>query len=506
MSTELHKKDFAALVQALLEDLGKSPGGRTPLTDATDGSVVRTLVEAFSRELAVAYAQLDQVYQLGYVGTATGHALDQVVELVGVARRRRGHLEGTVMFSRREPAPAAVPIAAGTPVAPAPRSKAAEDGVTFETTANADIAPGATEVTVAVRSVAPSETKVPVGVLVVMSKPIFGVDAVTNRTELVPRSAEESDDELRERGRARVGAANLGTVAAITRAIRGLGLETVDVQEPSDRPGVIEVTIGDAAYGDKTLGLSTRVADVLEETRPAGIFVDVKEVRWVRLCVTATLVLDRVYSPGEREKIRKELEGAVGKYVQSLGIGESVREAKVRNALAGHERVRNLDSARILTAYGTAAGGQGDPQREIGPDILIVVGERATVAPLDAAHPPFKLSLQDPSPLVYVDVSIQLKATPPAAVNAITAITADQYREALAPSIERAAKGSLAYDVLINVLSQPLSAAASSIRFTVTHTADGRVVELNAIGNVEPLAPLEHPKLRDVTVFRGGTS
>ncbi len=51
------KKDFAAIVQDMLRDLADPAGGRVALADVTEGSVVRTLVEAFAHELAVAYAE-----------------------------------------------------------------------------------------------------------------------------------------------------------------------------------------------------------------------------------------------------------------------------------------------------------------------------------------------------------------------------------------------------------------------------------------------------------------
>ena len=111
------KKDHATLVRDLLRDLADPAGGRVALSDAHEGSVVRTLVEAFAHELAVAYEQIGAVYRLGYLESAEGRALDQVVALVGLARQRGGHAEGLLRFSRATPAPAAIRIPVGTLVA-----------------------------------------------------------------------------------------------------------------------------------------------------------------------------------------------------------------------------------------------------------------------------------------------------------------------------------------------------------------------------------------------------
>ena len=49
------KKDFAAIGETLSDDVRQGVGKRPKLTDRYEGSVVLTLLEAFARELAVAY-------------------------------------------------------------------------------------------------------------------------------------------------------------------------------------------------------------------------------------------------------------------------------------------------------------------------------------------------------------------------------------------------------------------------------------------------------------------
>ena len=63
----------------------RTPDPQAPprLTDRNPGSIVRTLGESFAREYAVISRQLDLVYQAGFLSTASGRDLDQVVSLVG---------------------------------------------------------------------------------------------------------------------------------------------------------------------------------------------------------------------------------------------------------------------------------------------------------------------------------------------------------------------------------------------------------------------------------------
>ena len=96
------------------------PGRRAPeLTDLQVGSVLRTLCETTALELGRIYALLETVYQAGFVDTATGDALDNVVALLGIERVRGGRPAGEVEFTRAQAAPGELTIPAGTRVATA---------------------------------------------------------------------------------------------------------------------------------------------------------------------------------------------------------------------------------------------------------------------------------------------------------------------------------------------------------------------------------------------------
>jgi uncharacterized phage protein gp47/JayE len=74
--------------------------GSGGITDISPGSVVRTLVEAISREIEYLYAQMDRAYYSGFLDTATGKALDLVVSLLGVKRKPPQPSSGYVTFGR----------------------------------------------------------------------------------------------------------------------------------------------------------------------------------------------------------------------------------------------------------------------------------------------------------------------------------------------------------------------------------------------------------------------
>ena len=83
------KSDF--IVTYVFDD----PSG---LTDINVGSVLRTIVEAMSREMELLYAQMELVYNAGFIDTATGSSLDLVVSILGIKRKGPTFANGFVTF------------------------------------------------------------------------------------------------------------------------------------------------------------------------------------------------------------------------------------------------------------------------------------------------------------------------------------------------------------------------------------------------------------------------
>ena len=70
------------------------------ISDVHPGSVIRTIVEAISREIETLYLQMEQTYLSGFLDTATGKALDLVVALLGIDRKPPQPSSGFVTFGR----------------------------------------------------------------------------------------------------------------------------------------------------------------------------------------------------------------------------------------------------------------------------------------------------------------------------------------------------------------------------------------------------------------------
>ncbi len=70
------------------------------ISDVSPGSVVRTIVEAISREIDFLYSQMEEVHESGFLETAEGEALDMVVSLLGITRKPPKPSSGQVTFGR----------------------------------------------------------------------------------------------------------------------------------------------------------------------------------------------------------------------------------------------------------------------------------------------------------------------------------------------------------------------------------------------------------------------
>jgi uncharacterized phage protein gp47/JayE len=237
------------------------------LTDRNQGSVTSVLAGAIGRELAVIHKQMEQIYWSAFVETATGQSLQHVAALLGLSRKDARFASGEVLFTRDTPAPGDIALPAGTLVSTL-------EGVIFETTDVRTLRRGQLSVTVPVRAVAEGPTgRVEPRAIAQVNRPIFGIDHVVNEQPTAFSSEREDDPELRRRIRGTLERAGRSTVGAIRYAlieeIPEITETDVQVVEPPEAPGAVEVRLGIAAAA--TPELVARVEDTIFRARPAGV-------------------------------------------------------------------------------------------------------------------------------------------------------------------------------------------------------------------------------------------
>jgi hypothetical protein len=239
------------------------------LTDLQVGSVLRTLAESVSLEIARLYAQLGAVYDAAFIDTATGSALDKVVALLGLARVRGNRASTDVRFTRAPGAAGTITITAGTRII---------DGrarFEYATTDTVTMAANQNVVTVTASDLEPANEPVEANVLTVLPVPIAGISAVTNPGPASRATADETDAELRTRTKSFLHGSERATLGALQQVLARQQVRA-EIVEVEDTPGLVRVTPQAADLPPERV--AQLIAD-LDAARPAGVRVELLGVR-----------------------------------------------------------------------------------------------------------------------------------------------------------------------------------------------------------------------------------
>jgi uncharacterized phage protein gp47/JayE len=358
---------FSAVVERLLESMG-------PTMDTTPGSVVRTLSEAYAREMAVFYGMLALAHRSGYIDTAQGAALDNVVAILGVKRARGGRLTGQVEFSRAVAAAADIGIPAGRTV-----TGTTADGKplpSFETVEDTAIRAGETRVLVGVQEVQddavppdPNLTVINPGTLIVMPRSLLGVEAVTNLEPIRRTTQDETDDQLRARAKNALHDQGQGTLNAIAAAVRGQGVHDVTVRETAGGPaGIVEVVIGDPDVSGNAATIA-RIEAAVRAAKSAGIRVNLSYSQSVLLQPTFQVEpSDPTLDDRGFDRLRQTIAQALADFAAALPAGTTVGRRKLEAVLFGNAAVQNVTEIQMKTFTLSDLDHPEAASREVGPD------------------------------------------------------------------------------------------------------------------------------------------
>lgn len=324
-------------------------GSASPLTDVHVGSASRTLVEALSRELTLFYAKLERVYRDGFVDSAVGDALDQVVALLGIKRIRAGYPTVVVTFSRATDAPADIAIPAGTIASTGIRHDGSE--VRFETVSAQILKKGTREVDAIARALPESVSQVASvypGDLRIMPRPIVGVERVFNHAEVFQSHEDESDSGLRLRAKNALQGAGKVTLDALRSAILDQGALSVVLHDmPRGAPGEVEVFVDLPDYDSEEAmrASQNRVLHAIDITRGAGVRVFTNFSRKIYVAIgRLRVVLREGLSPTEDEKgqIRSGVARSMTAYITRLSMGEDMTHSGLVASALADERLRDV--------------------------------------------------------------------------------------------------------------------------------------------------------------------
>jgi uncharacterized phage protein gp47/JayE len=218
----------------------------TVLTDFEVGSVTRTMYESFAYELGLLYQKMNLVYLSGFVDSAEGTNLDQVVAVLGIQRNLPDFAVGEVTFLR-DKGNSDIPIPVGTLVAT--EDTPDNPKKVYQTIEAAVLAKDQPEVIVKIQAIIRGEEQdSDADQIVVMPRPIPGIKSVDNALQVVlVGRRRETDDELRSRAKNALLSSGKANLASLENAVLSL-------------PGVLDVKVLEDFHFAKGIITLTRAA------------------------------------------------------------------------------------------------------------------------------------------------------------------------------------------------------------------------------------------------------
>lgn len=457
-----------------------------PVNDLNVGSVVRTVLEAVSREMALLYTQINAVYDSAFLETATGESLDRVVALLGYRRFRAGRPAGSVIFRRRPGSSGSITIPAGTPITDA------ADTIRYETVETRTMLAGESVAEVRVRGAAESTPPIEAGQLSVIQRAIAGLDTVTNERPTSRVNEEETDEELRARARDALLAANKGTLESIRFGLLQLPeVKDVSLDEfPNGVPGELRVNVvlADGNGGGSTL--PPEVLERIEELRPAGIRIVSGAADSIDLTAHVALTLAGAsLPPAEIEEIREGVRRVLIEQVGAKSVGERIRNRPLTSALLADSRI--VDAAVGLGKLGETPGAAGaDFQPDAGKAMLLA---RENIS-FDAEA--FAESAAAGAQAIPVDVNASF------GVSLVGGTTLDQARDAIKARLEvylasLAAASVVSAEAILQTVRNDAQYAIDPLRLMVTLTSADQFVQIAQGGPAFTVKPNQTFNLAD---------
>lgn len=410
---------------------------RATLTDIEVGSVARTLVEAVGREMARLYAQLEAVYNSGFLDTATGSALDKVVALLGVERVPADRATAKLSFERAKGAPGAITIPAGTRVIDA------KVQVEYETVETVTLPPPQTRIIVDARDVEPANDPVGADVLTVLVVPIAGIATVTNPAPAQRAAAAETDAEIRIRARNVLEGGEKATLGAFKSSLARQRVQA-EIEEPAGRPGIVVVRPVTEGF---TPERREQLFAALEDTRAAGVTVELAGAAApARVLLDIEIVTRDGLPDPARAAAHQAVRSAIEGYFAALPIREDARVNRIVGLVLA---VPGVEDVTILAARVGVAGATTD----------VLDAATGTISLADTPTVLGDLSISDAALPTRADVVVRFPRSAAAPDRNAVAAAIDgafTYLATQAALPESGAERTLSYGKLLRVLPAPV--------------------------------------------------
>lgn len=339
-------REFETMVDETLQRIVDANIG---ITNIIPGSVIRTIIESLLAEVDVQNYTIDQIYKAMNVDTATGEDLDAIVAILGVTRKQATYAEGVVTFGRSDPYDTDIAIQYAQMVSTKQNNA---DGSTFEfivTEDNARLPAGELQVTVGIKAVEPGNIYLPINTITVMNTPIIGIEYVTNMTEFVGGSNQETDDELRYRAKQALAGLGKGTNTALRSALLDInGVVDAIVMDMNRGVGTADIVVITNEIPPQT-ALKNEIDDMISITKAAGVNIGViyPTIKTQNIVVTITSISGVTLS---QESI-DSAGNAIINYCSGLSVGDTLIISQLERAIGN--AINDIDTDIVTVTPST---------------------------------------------------------------------------------------------------------------------------------------------------------
>lgn len=350
MATYIRKRKEDILRQALskLEE-------RTPIKATSPGSVARSFTEAISTELGDFYDVLDYNLAQSVLSTATGRALDLMGELYNIRRKTISNLAetdrqtGSFYFYIDSPYTKNIHIAKGTRVYTSVETFVGRQ-LGYETTIDTVIPAGRTKAYVGIKPIFSDGTFSAAKNTLTqhdLQSPPGVVVKCTNPKAIAPQQGYESDDNYRTRLIKSIRVASSGTLEAMRFAALSIsGVRDVNIRQAPYGLGSVEVLVTPEET-DVARTIMPLVIARLNEVRPVGVRMFVKQPSLLATDITANLIIKNISDTRVREAISNKATVGILRYLNSLLSGETLVYNKlIQSILEASESIVDVQITR----------------------------------------------------------------------------------------------------------------------------------------------------------------
>lgn len=312
------------------------------VSDIHVGSVLRTLAESVGLEIARLYAQLEGVYKSGFIDTASGRALDNVVALLGTQRVKAGRFSGEIEFSRTPGSRGSIYIPAGT------RVMTIDGNVEYETTTSVTVIDGQNTARVIARDVEENTQGVGADKLTVLAKPIAGIVSVTNSGPTAVTNADETDDELKTRAKNFLHGSERATLGAIQEAVAKQGIlgdvEEVEAEMVDGKMAKVGHVKIIPHVEELPPEIRQRIETAIKDSRPVGVnvYIDDTIKPPAKVDLTLRIITSSDLLEQDLRAIQDDVRENIADYFSSLPINEPGSVNRIIGLVLGIPEIQDI--------------------------------------------------------------------------------------------------------------------------------------------------------------------